>query len=113
MSKRDEKIVLYTEEANKFNTSVDTDLLTKVVVGLGPSIYNADAEKVSCSDQSELDRLRDNFLKKKLGLTNSDDELGAAIKEVCEAMGSSNRNKYRAVFYYMLTVKFNKASIYA
>ena len=113
MSKRDEKIALYTEEAAKFNDSVDADLLAKVTIGLGPSIYKVDAEKVSCSDQTELDRVRENFLIKKLSLTNSADEQNAAIKEVCEAMGSSNRNKYRAVFYYMLTVKFNKASVYA
>jgi hypothetical protein len=27
----------------------------------------------------------------------------ADAKAVCEKMGSSNRNKYRAIFYYLLT----------
>jgi hypothetical protein len=52
-------------------------------------------------------------LKKKLGLSASDEELDAAIKEVCEKMGSSNRNKYRALFYALLAVKFGKESVYA
>jgi len=111
MGKRDEKIALYTEEAKKFNDTVDEDLLAKVTIGLGPSIYKKDAETVACSDPEELNRLKKNFLVKKLGLTDGD--FDAAIKEVCTKMGSSNRNKYRAIFYYMLAIKFNKASIYA
>ena len=43
-----------------------------------------------------------------LGLSD-DPELDAAIKEVCEQLGSSNRNKYRGMFYYLLAVKFGKA----
>jgi hypothetical protein len=113
MSKLEEKIAKYTEACEKLGLDVSPELVEKVTRGLGPSIYNADAESVSCSDSSELDRVRENFLKKKLGLDESDDVLNAAIKEVCEAMGSSNRNKYRALFYAMLVKKFGKESVYA
>ena len=40
------------------------------------------------------------------------DALDAAIAEVCEKMGKSNKNKYRAIFYYLLVEKFDKADIY-
>jgi len=49
---------------------------------------------------------------KKLGLDDSP-ELDDAIKKVCETMGSSNRNKYRALFYALLAKEMGKESIYA
>jgi hypothetical protein len=113
MSKKDEKLALYKKAAKELNLGLDEELIEKVTNGLGPSIYNKDAETVSCSDASELARVRENFLKKKLGLSESDDKLDAAIKEVCEKMGSSNRNKYRALFYALLAKKFKKESVYA
>ncbi len=112
MSKFDEAIERYQAEMSKMGMNCDVDLLKKVAKGLGPSIYNQDASTVSCSDQSELDRVKKNFLIKKLGLKDGP-ELDAAIKEVCEQFGSANRNKYRAVFYYQLVKKFRKESVYA
>ncbi len=113
MSKLDEKISKYQESAEKLGLDLPNDLIEKVTRGLGPSIYNADAEAVSCSDPDELDRVRENFLKKKLGLNHDDAKLDTVIKEVCEALGRSNRNKYRALFYAMLVKKFGKEDIYA
>ncbi|NPA73131.1 MAG: DUF2853 family protein [Epsilonproteobacteria bacterium] len=113
MSKLDEKIELYNSKIKDIEPKYDADLLAKVTKGLGPSIYRKDAETIACSSPDELATVRNNFLKKKLGLTNDDSELDAAIKEVCDQMGSSNRNKYRAIFYYLLVKKFNKESVYA
>ncbi len=113
MSKLDDKIALYTKSAKELSLDLNEDLIVKVTKGLGPSIYKKDAESVSCGDTSELDRVRENFLKKKLQLTENDDVLDAAIKEVCQKLGSSNRNKYRALFYALLTVAFQKESVYA
>jgi hypothetical protein len=113
MSKLDEKIELYNSKMKEIDSGFDAELLAKVTKGLGPSIYKKDAETIACSSDDELSTVRENFLKKKLSLTNSDDELNDAIKKVCEKMGTSNRNKYRAIFYYLLTVAFNKESVYA
>jgi len=112
MSKFDDLMATYLEEAEKIGVSVDADLLTKVTKGLGPSIYNADSAKVSCGDQAELDRVKANFLIKKMGLADSG-ELDTAIQEVCKAFGSSNSNKYRALFYYMLVKNLGKETHYA
>ena len=49
--------------------------------------------------------------KKKLGLKDSAD-LDAGIASVMETYGKSNRNKYRAVVYYMLTKHFKKEKVY-
>ena len=87
------------------------DLLTKVTVGLGPSIYNADASTVAGSQPSELETVKNNFLIKKLGLADGP-QLMDAINSVIEIYGRSERNKYRAVIYYMLVKHFGKESVY-
>ena len=112
MGKRDDKIAQYIENAKKLKLGLSEDLITKVTVGLGPSIYKKDSETVSCSQTSELETVKKNYLQKKLGLA-ADTKHDAAIKKVCEAMGSSNRNKYRALFYAMLCKEFSKESVYA
>lgn len=112
MSKRDELIAKYAADLkDKCGVKPDMDLLTKVTVGLGPSIYNADSSTVSGSDDSELATVKNNYLIKKLGLSESDD-LDGAIDAVMEKYGRSNRTKYRAVVYYLLCTHFNKASVY-
>ena len=90
---------------------VDKKLLTAVAKSCGPSLYRKDAAKVSCSDAEELKRIKKNFLIKKLGLKDTE-KLDAGIKETCKEMGSSNRNKYRAIFYYILTKKFRKSGVF-
>ncbi|MRI83398.1 MAG: DUF2853 domain-containing protein [Nitratiruptor sp.] len=112
MSKLQEKIEFYKEKMREIEPNFDEELLEKITKSLGPSIYNKDSETVSCTQESELERVRNNFLKMKLGLDLSDEELDAAIKEVCEKLGQSNRNKYRAIFYYFLVKKFGKENLY-
>ena len=97
---------------DKMGVKADENLLKAVAKSLGPVIYNADASLVSTSDKTELDRVKENYLIKKLGLADGP-ELDAAIKAVAEQFGSANRDKHRAVFYYLLAVKFGKESIYA
>ncbi len=112
MSKFDEAMATYKGEMDKMGIKYDADLLQSVAKGLGPSIYNTDSNKVSCSDQSELDTVKNNYLIKKLGLSDGA-ALDKAISGVCDTMGSSNRNKYRAIFYYLLCKHFKKESVYA
>ncbi len=112
MGKRDDLIAKYADDIkNKCGETPDMALLTKVTIGCGPSIYNADASTVSGGDQSELDTVKNNFLIKKLGLPDSN-KLDEAIAQVVEKYGKSNRNKYRAVFYYLLVKHFKKESVY-
>lgn len=111
MSKFDEKIALYQGEMTKLGLSFDADLLAAVTKGLGPSIYKKDAETVSGSDEKELATVKNNFLIKKLGLAN-DEKLDAAIASVIEKVGKSNRNKYRAIVYYLLVKELGQESKY-
>jgi len=112
MSKFQEELTKYKASMDKIGIKYDETLLEKVAKGCGPSIYNRDANSVSCGDAAERDRVKQNYLIKKLGLKDSP-KLDEAIMEVCEQMGKSNRNKYRAIFYYCLCVKFKKSSVYS
>ena len=113
MSKRDELIEKYAGDLkNKCGMTPDMDLLTKVTIGCGPSIYDADAETVASSQPGELETVKNNFLIKKLGLADGP-ELDEAIAKVVDTYGQSERNKYRPVIYYMLTKHFGKEAVYA
>lgn len=112
MGKRDEWIAKYAEDLKtKCGIEPDMDLLTKVTIGCGPAIYNADAQTVAATQESELETVKNNFLIKKLGLDDSP-ALMEGINSVIEVYGQSERNKYRAVVYYMLTKHFGRESIY-
>ena len=113
MGKRDDLIAKYADDlTSKCRMVPDLALLTKVAIGCGPTIYNADSATVAASDAAELERVKTNFLVKKLGLKDSKD-LMDAIHAVIEVYGMSERNKYRAVVYYMLVKHFGKDGAYA
>ena len=109
MSKFNEAMAKYTADLAGMG-GADEALLTKVAKGLGPSIYLKDASLVSCTDQTELDRVKNNFLIKKMGMSD-DAAMDAAIKAVCEQYKGS-RNKHRAVFYYLLVKNLGLESKY-
>ncbi len=112
MSKRDELIAKYAADLkNKCKMEPDMDLLRKVTIGCGPSIYSADSETVAASQPKELETVKNNFLIKKLGLKDGPD-LMAGINAAIETYGKSERNKYRAVVYYLLTKHFKKEKVY-
>lgn len=112
MSKREELIEKYAKDLKeKCGLTPNMDLLTKIVIGCGPSIYNADASTVASGQASELDTVKNNFLIKKLGLT-SGPALDEALDAVFEKYGKSNKHKYRAVVYYLLVLHFKKEGLY-
>jgi Protein of unknown function (DUF2853) len=113
VSKRDELISKYAADLKeKCGIAAEMSLLTKITESLGPTIYRDDASTVSASDKEEMDRVRTNFLTKKLGLTDADG-LDAGMNSVVEQYGRSNRNKYRAVFYYLLVKHFKREGSFA
>jgi hypothetical protein len=112
MGKRDDLIAKYADDLKtKCKITPDMDLLTKVTIGCGPAIYDADAATVAATQPSEIETVKNNFLIKKLGLKDSP-ELTTAINAVLTTYGQSERNKYRAVVYYMLAKHFGKEAVY-
>ncbi len=101
----------YVQDIQKYSDNVNEDVVNKIVKHLGIALRSRDASLVSCTDRTELDRVRESFLKKKLELTNSDADLDRAIGEVCERM-KDTKNKSRVTFYYLLAEKFDKFSLF-
>lgn len=111
MSKFDTLMEKYKSENERLKLGLSDELMTSVAKGLGPSIYNKDSSTVSGGDPKELETVKKNYLMKKLGLEDSE-KLDAAIAGVVEKLGSSNRNKYRVLFYALLCKEFKKESVY-
>jgi hypothetical protein len=97
------------QDVKKFASHVDDKAVAGIVKYLGIALHDKDSSLVSFTDKAEVARVRDNFLKKKLGLTNTDAELDSAITAVGQAMGSI-KNKNRVTVYYLLAEKFGKLS---
>lgn len=101
----DSDLEQYVADVKKFAADADREAVEGIVTYLGKGVLaQRDASLVSCSDAEELKRVRDNFCKKKLGLSRSDDEIDKILKEVCSAM-SVERNKSRVTFYYLIAEK--------
>ena len=111
MSKLDEKVGKYIQVVKDKGIDLDADLLRKVTRACGPSIYNADSETIAASQSKEMETLKNNFLIKKLGLSEGA-KLDEGIASVIETYGKSDSRKYRAVIYYMLTKHFGKEAVY-
>ena len=113
MSKRDELIEKYAEQMrDKLGINPDMDLLRKVTIGCGPSIYRRDSATVAASDPKEVATVKKNFLIKKLGLIDNQ-RTDEGLKKVMDMYGSKARTKYRAVVYYLLAKEFGRESIYS
>jgi len=114
MGKFDEQIELFVADMTKKKiggAKIDMAVLKGAAKSCGPSLYRKDAATVACSDKDEMARIKKNFLLKKLELKDSP-KLDEALKEACKEMGSSNRNKHRAIFYYLLIKKFRKSPMF-
>lgn len=107
MSKFDEKVQFYKDHMKSLGISYDEKKFVACVKACGPSIYISDAETVSSSDSKELETVKKNYLMNKLGLTERDN-LDGVIEYAVDKMGQSNRNKYRAIFYYLCSQKSGK-----
>lgn len=113
MNKREELIQKYaTQLRESLKHEPDMDLLTKVTIACGPSIYNADASMVSMHDEGELNTVKNNFMVKKLGMEDSEATMNV-LREVIKHYNDHAKNKYRAVLYYMITRHLGKESIFA
>jgi hypothetical protein len=102
MATQIELIDKYKKELSKLKVKVDDVLLKAVVKSLGPAVYRDDASKISAADAAELERVKENFMIRRLGLSGGP-KLDAMLNRAIEQMGRSTKNKYRAVLYYIIT----------
>lgn len=97
----------YIENVRKYAKNADEAVVGKIVRHLGIALQRKDSSLVSATDASELERVREKWLKKKLQLALDDAKLDAAIQDVATRM-KDERAKQRVTFYYLLAEKFDK-----
>ncbi|MDO9432640.1 MAG: DUF2853 family protein [Phenylobacterium sp.] len=98
-------------DVRKYVPNADLKVIDAIVRYCGIALQNRDSSLVSFGDAAEVGRVRENYLKKKLGLTHSDAELDDAIAEVGTRM-KEDRTKNRVTVYYLLAEHFRKLSVF-
>jgi exosome complex RNA-binding protein Rrp4 len=101
----------WAADIKKYAPDADDAVIAKLLSTYRLALGNKDSAYVAASDAAELDTVRKNFLKGKLGLTDDDAVLDAAIKDVTTTM-KADRLKSRATVYYLLAAKFGKLDVF-
>ena len=96
----------YLADVKRYDPGADANVVQKIVKHLGIALQSKDASLVSCSDKSELDRVREKWCGKKLGQTDAA-AADAVISKVCAAM-KGDRQKQRVTFYYLVAKEMGK-----
>jgi len=96
----------YLDDVKRYDADASPDTVDRIVKHLGIALRSRDASLVSCSDPSELERVREKWCNKKLGSTN-DAGADEIITRVCQEM-SADRNKSRVTFYYLVAKHMGK-----
>ena len=102
----------WAADVKKYDAKADETAIAGIVRYCGIALRNRDSSLVSFSDKAETDRVRNNFLKKKLGLTQADSVLDAAIAKVGERM-KADRTKNRVTVYYLLAADLGQLGQFA
>jgi hypothetical protein len=96
----------YLADVQRYDAAADADMVQKIVKHLGIALQSKDASLVSCSDPSELDRVREKWCIKQLGAADAG-EADAVISRVCQTM-QGDRRKHRVTFYYLVAKEMGR-----
>lgn len=106
-----EPLSYYVDDIKKYASGVNEAAVQGIVKHLGIALHNKDSSLVSASDPTETARVRDGFMKKKLGLTEPDTALDAALKSVLDKM-KADRTKERVTVCYLLAEHYKKLDMF-
>ena len=95
----------------KYNSKADPKAIDGIVRHCGIALRSKDASLVAFTDPEEVKRVRESFLRKKLGLTAPDAELDKAIEAVGKRM-HADHTKNRVTVYYLLAEHFGKLAAF-
>jgi outer membrane protein OmpA-like peptidoglycan-associated protein len=98
-------------DVRKYAPDADSGVIAAIVRYCGIALQSRDSSLVAFSDKTETDRVRENYLKKKLGLTEPDETLDSAIAAVGERM-KGDPTKNRVTVYYLLAEHFGKLGLF-
>ena len=96
----------YLADVKKYDAGASAEVVNKIVKHLGIALRNRDSALVSCTDPKELDRVKANWISKKLGVTDAA-KAESAVEKVCKAMAADS-SKSRVTFYYLAAKELGK-----
>ncbi|WP_341728558.1 DUF2853 family protein [Brooklawnia sp.] len=99
----------YLADLKKYTTGPDEDVVAAMEKTYRLVLSQPDSAVVSYSDSEELERIKKNFLVRKLGLTDTDD-LDGGLEAVGAKMKGVHR-KNRLTVYYLLAEHFGKLDV--
>jgi Protein of unknown function (DUF2853) len=102
----------WAADVKKYVPNANEKAIDGIVRYCGIALQKRDSSLVSFTDKEEVGRVRNNFLKKKLALTNSDAELDKGIMLVGDKM-KDDRTRNRVTVYYLLADHFGKLSTFS
>jgi hypothetical protein len=102
----------WAADVKKYAPEADDHVIHKIVNYCGIALRSRDSALVAMSDKAEIATVREHFLKKKLGLTESDAELDKAISAVGTVM-KADHTKNRVTVYYLLAKHFDKLGVFS
>ena len=94
-----------------YDADADGNVVNKIANYCGIALQSRDGQLVAMADPKECETVRENFLKKKLGLAQSDAVLDEAIQSVRETM-KADRTKNRVTVYYLLSKHFGMLNMF-
>src|SRR6188472_3889797 len=101
----------WAADVKKYDPNADDAAIKGIVRHCGIALQKRDSSLVAFSDKTELDRVREGFLKKKLARTDSDADLDAALADVGQTL-KGDRTMNRVTVYYLLADKFGKLDLF-
>ncbi|MFP5416812.1 MAG: DUF2853 family protein [Actinomycetes bacterium] len=102
----------WAADIKKYAPDADDAVVAKLLSTYRLVLSRSDSAYVATSDATEVATVREKFLKGKLGLSDDDATLDAAIKEVAARM-KGDRTKSRATVYYLLAEKFGRLGVFS
>ena len=96
----------YLADVKKYDAAANADAVEKIVKHLGIALRDRDSALVSCADTKELERVKENWISKKLGVSDGA-KADAAIEKTCKALAADN-SKSRVTFYYLVAKDLGK-----
>lgn len=96
-------------DVKKYAKSADEAVVATMVKNYRLVLSKQDSAAVSFSDPAELATVRNNFVKKKLGVTDSDADIDKTVKEVGSKMSG---RRSRLTLYYLLAEHYGKLDVF-
>ena len=96
-------------DIKKYSPNADEGVVAKMEKTYRLVLSKVDSRQVSESDPTELATVRENFVKKKLGVKATDEAIDADVAAVCKQIEGRNN---RLTVYYLLAEKYGKLDVF-